>query len=143
MVELAARGRIVIGVIGDDIHVVANRILAIGLAEAGFQPFNLGTHNRAEDFVDAALEVEADAVLVSSLNGEGEYWCEDFRRRFDEIGRTDILLYAGGNLVVGDRPDKEVVSLFSDYGFDRVFYRNAKFDEVLQLLKVDLDGRAD
>ena len=36
-------GRIVFGVIGDDIHVVANRILEIGLVDAGFQSFNLGT----------------------------------------------------------------------------------------------------
>ena len=126
--------------IGDDIHVVANRILAISLAEAGFSAFNLGTHNTAEDFVAAVLETEAHAVLVSSLNGEGEYWCANLRRRFADVGRGDTLLYAGGNLVVADRPEKEVIALFKSYGFDRVFYRTADFSEVLRLLAEDLQA---
>ena len=138
---ITAASRIVFGVIGDDIHVVANRILAISLAEAGFRAFNLGTHNTAEDFVAAALETEADAVLVSSVNGEGEYWCADFRQRFVDVGREDILLYVGGNLVVGDRRQDEVVTLFKYFGFDRVFYRNADFGEVLRLLAEDLRRR--
>lgn len=138
--ENGPQKRVVLGVIGDDIHVVANRILSIALSEAGFQPYNLGTHNTPEDFVAAALEVEAHAVLVASINGEGEYWCTNFRQRFEEVGRGDILLYAGGNLVVGDRPEDQVVSLFKSYGFDRVFYHNADFNEVLKLLAEDLQG---
>ena len=130
--------RIVLGVIGDDIHVVANRILTIALSKAGFQPYNLGTRNFPEDFVAAALEVEAHAVLVSSINGEGEHWCANFRKYFEDVGLEDILLYVGGNLVVGDRPEKEVVSLFKSYGFDRVFYHSADFNYALKLLKEDL-----
>ena len=134
-------GRVVFGVIGDDIHVVANRILEIGLVDAGFQPFNLGTHNTAEDFVSATLEVEADAVLVSSLNGEGEHLCNDFRDRFESVDRKDIVLYIGGNLVVGDRSDNEVVDLFESWGFDRVFYRTRGFAEMFEMLKSDIGER--
>ena len=32
----------------------------------------------------AFLEVNASAVFVSSLNGEGEHWCSDIRARFDK-----------------------------------------------------------
>lgn len=133
-----SKKRIVLGVIGDDIHVVANRILTIALSKTGFQPYNLGTHNFPEDFVAAALEVEAHAVLVSSINGEGEHWCTNFRKYFEDVGLENILLYAGGNLVIGDRPEKEVVSLFKSYGFNRVFYHNADFNNVLRLLAEDL-----
>lgn len=139
---MARVGRIVFGVIGDDIHVVANRILEIGLVDAGFTVFNLGTHNTAVDFVAAALETEADAVLVSSINGEGEYWCTDFRKRFEEIGRSDIILYVGGNLVVGDRGEDEVVALFESFGFDRVFYRSSGFSQMLVNLAEDVEQRA-
>ncbi|MCI0441331.1 MAG: methylaspartate mutase subunit S [Chloroflexi bacterium] len=135
-------GRVVFGVIGDDIHVVANRIFAIGLADAGFCAFNLGTYNTVDDFVEAAVEVEADAVLVSSLNGEGEHWCENFRQRFEAQGMGDIVLYIGGNLVVGDRDEAEVVPLFESWGFDRVFYRHADFNEVFRLLREDIQSRA-
>jgi len=138
--HMGHKKRIVLGVIGNDIHVVANRILAIGLDDAGFQPINLGVRSTAEDFVAAALEVEAHAVLVSSLNGEGEGWCADFRRRFEEVGMGDILLYVGGNMVVGDREEGAVETLFKAYGFDRVFYRNADFQEVLASLAMDLEN---
>lgn len=143
MSNQSEKKRIVLGVIGDDIHVVANRILSIALSEAGFQPYNLGTHNVPEDFVAAALEAEAHAVLVSSINGEGEHRCTNFRKHFEKVGLGDILLYAGGNLVVGDREEGQVVSLFKSYGFDRVFYHNANFNDVLRLLAEDLqDGNS-
>ena len=131
--------RIVFGVIGNDIHVVANRILALSLKDAGFRAFNLGTHNKVEDFVAAAIEVEAHAVLVSSLNGEGEHWCVNFRRWFEDAGVPDMPLYIGVNLVVGDRDEEEVVARFVEYGFDRVFYRSADFNEVLNLLSDDVE----
>src|SRR5947209_13054165 len=116
-------GRVVIGVIGDDIHVVGNRIMQLALEESGFQVFNLRTRNRPEHFCEAALETNAHAVFVSSLNGEGEYWCDGFRSRFDQVGLPNVLLYVGGNVVVGERPKSEVDSLFRGYGFDRVYHQ--------------------
>ena len=130
--------RVVFGVVGNDTHVVANRILELGLREYGYRTCNLGTGNTVEDFADAALETSAHAVLVSSLNGEGEHWCKDFRRPFADHGKGDILLYIGGNLVVGDRNHAVVVEQFLGYGFDRVFYRPAGFGEALGLLAADL-----
>ncbi len=115
--------RLVIGVIGDDIHIVGNRIMQLALEESGCRVFNLRTRNRPEHFVQAALEVNAHAVFVSSLNGEGEHWCADFRRPFEALGLGHVLLYVGGNVVVGSRPEPEVVSLFKSYGFDRVYHQ--------------------
>lgn len=128
----------VLGVIGHDIHVVANRILGIGLAENGFRPHNIGTTNSIDDFVDAAWETGAHWVLVSSINGEGEEACVDFGARFAEAGLPDVLLYAGGNLVVGDRPSDEVERLFLGYGFHRVFHRPASFQPLFAALKEDM-----
>ncbi len=134
-----SRGRVVIGVIGDDIHVVGNRIMQLALEESGFQVFNLRTRNRPEHFREAALEVKADAVFVSSLNGEGEYWCKDIRQQFAEVGLGDILLYVGGNIVVGKRPMEEVVRLFKSYGFNRVYHQQPDISVAIADLKEDLD----
>ncbi len=130
--------RVVIGVIGDDIHVVGNRIMQLALEESGFQVFNLRTRNRPEHFCQAALEVNAHAVFVSSLNGEGEYWCSDFRSRFNAIGLGEALLYVGGNIVVGDRPQAEVVRLFKQYGFDRVYHQQPDISIAINDLLKDL-----
>lgn len=129
--------------VGHDIHVVANRIIALGLAENGFRPYNLGTSNDIDDFADAALETGARAVLVSSINGEGEGACAGIGDRFDRAGMSDVVLYAGGNLVVGDRPSAQVEQLFLGFGFHRVFHRPPSLAPMFAALREDLgDGAA-
>lgn len=131
-------GRVVIGVIGDDIHVVGNRIMQLALEESGFTVYNLRTRNRPEHFRDAALETNAHAVFVSSLNGEGEYWCADFRTRFVEAGLQRILLYVGGNVVVGKRAQHDVERLFRQYGFDRVYHQQPDIGLAIADLREDM-----
>lgn len=134
----ASGARIVIGVVGDDIHVVGNRIMQLALEESGFTVFNLRTRNRPEHFCQAALEVNAHAVFVSSLNGEGEYWCADFRRHFTAVGLASILLYVGGNIVVGKRHHDDVSRLFQQYGFDRVYHQQPDISIAIADLQEDL-----
>ena len=134
----ARGGRVVIGVIGDDIHIVGNRIMQLALEESGFRVFNLRTRNRPEHFCQAALEVNAHAVFVSSLNGEGEYWCSDFRAQFANAGLERVLLYVGGNVVVGSRSKDDVRALFQGYGFDRVYHQEPDFGVAIADLANDL-----
>ena len=134
------KGRVVIGVIGDDIHVVGNRIMQLALEESGFNVFNIRTRNRPHHFCEAALEVNADAVFVSSLNGEGEYWCADFRQPYDNCGLPGILLYVGGNLVVGNRAQSNIVALFRGYGFDRVYHHSRDIGQAIMDLGEDLSN---
>jgi len=136
--NVLAKYRIVLGVIGDDIHVVGNRIIQLALEESGFHVFNLRTRNRPEHFCQAALEVNAHAVMVSSLNGEGEYWCSDFRQQFTNIGMGHTLLYVGGNIVVGNRRQEDVVKLFKQYGFDRVYHQKPDISATIADLCKDL-----
>ena len=142
MIARAAQPRVVIGVIGDDIHIVGNRIMQLALEESGCQVFNLRTRNRPENFCEAALEVNADAIFVSSLNGEGEYWCADFRTRLQTKGLGHVLLYVGGNVVVGNRPEAEVVALFKSYGFDRVYHQRPDIAAAIVDLFKDFENGA-
>ena len=130
--------RIVLGVVGNDIHVVALRVLELGLAGRGMRPFNIGVGCMPDDFVAAAIETNAQAVMISSLNGEAEHWCRDIRERFAAAGIPDIILYLGGNPIVGDRDPQTVETLFKGFGFDRVFYRTESFNPVFDLLETDL-----
>lgn len=132
---------IIIGVIGNDIHVIANRILHICLVEAGMQVINLGVNNMPQDFADAALEVGADAVLIGSLNGEALHWCREIRPLFTVRGIHDTLVYIGGNLVTGSLAEQEVMSMFSGLGIDRVYHGTVDFDSMIATLRKDIDGR--
>jgi methylaspartate mutase sigma subunit len=130
--------RLIIGVIGHDIHVVANRIIAIALRESGFNVCNLGVDNTAENFLDAAFEYEAAAVVVSSLNGEAEHWCRGFGSLFERSGKRGVLRYLGGNLVVGDQDRLSVEEKFLKFGFHRVFHRPDSLAPLFDSLKEDL-----
>jgi methylaspartate mutase sigma subunit len=136
------KARIVIGVIGDDIHIVGNRIMQLALEESGFQVFNLRTRNRPPQFCQAALETNAHAVFVSSLNGEGEHWCSGFRKQFEDVGLGKILLYVGGNVVVGNRSAADVEELFKQYGFDRVYHQKPDIGVAIRHLQEDLKNGA-
>lgn len=113
--------KLVIGVIGADVHAVGISILQHAFEEAGFEVVNLGVMVSQEEYIAAAIETNADAILVSSLYGHGELDCRGLRDKCDESGLKDILIYIGGNIVVGKQPFDEVEKRFKAMGFDRVF----------------------
>lgn len=112
---------IVTGVIGADVHAVGNKILAYALEEAGFKVINLGVMVSQEEFIEATIETNAVAILVSSLYGHGEIDCNGLRDKCNEAGLKDIPLLAGGNLVVGKQDFAEVEERFMQMGFTRVY----------------------
>jgi len=133
---------LVTGVIGADTHIVGNRILTMALEDAGYHVVSLGALTPAEEFIAAAIETSADAILVSSLYGQGELDCRGFRDSCVEAGIGDILIYVGGNLVVGKQPWEEVEQRFLAMGFDRAFPPGTRTDDVLASLESDFAKRA-
>ncbi len=132
------RRTIITGVIGADAHNVGIRILSCALEQAGFRVISLGALTPAEDFIRAAIETDADAILVSSLYGQGHLDCRGFRDRCLEAGIGDILLYVGGNLVVGKQDWPPVRQLFLDMGFNRAYPPGTRPSEAIADLKGDL-----
>ncbi len=131
------RRTLVTGVIGSDTHIVGNRILSMALEKAGYRVVALGALTPADEFIEAAVETAADAILVSSLYGQGELDCRDFRNLCVEAGLENILLYVGGNLVVGKQPWSDVERRYRDMGFDRAFPPGTRTDEVIAALEGD------
>ena len=134
--------RIVIGVIGADCHSVGNKILALAYGEAGFHVTNLGVMVSQEEFISAAIETAASAILVSSLYGHALIDCAGLRQKCVEKGIGGILLYLGGNLVVGKMAFEEVEARFKAMGFDRVFPAHVDLGEAAALLREDLRERS-
>ena len=101
---------LVTGVIGADVHAVGNKILAMSLEQAGFTVVNLGVMVSQEEY-----------IVVSSLYGHGEIDCQGLREKCDEAGLKNIVLLAGGNLVVGKQDFAEVEKRFLSMGFTRAY----------------------
>ena len=130
--------KLILGVIGADVHAVGNQILYNAFTEAGFDVVNLGVMVSQEEFIEAAIEANADAIIVSSLYGQGELDCRGFREKCDEAGLKGILLYVGGNIVVGKHPFPEVEKRFLAMGFDRVFAPGTDPEVDIAALRQDL-----
>jgi len=129
---------IVIGVIGADVHAVGNKIIEYVLKNNGYNVVNVGVLSSQEDFINAAVETNADMILVSSLYGQGEIDCRGLREKCVEAGIGDILLYVGGNIVVGKQDFNEVEKRFKAMGFNRVFAPGTPIETDLPFIKEDL-----
>ena len=130
--------KVVTGVVGNDVHVVANRLIDISLQERGFEVFNLGVNTYLEEFIDAVIETDADVLLVSSLNGEAEGWCRDLSILKDKYDFSDVVFMIGGNLGVGEMNAEELGPKYRNYGFDLVFHQvdlNEGLDQLENYLK--------
>ncbi len=133
---------LVTGVIGADTHIVGNRILSMALEKAGYRVVTLGALTPAADFVKAAIETAAQGIMVSSLYGQGELDCRGFRDLCTEAGLDGILLYVGGNLVVGKRSWEETEATYRAMGFDRAFPPTTRTPDVIRILNLDFAARA-
>ena len=130
--------KLILGVIGADVHAVGNNILYHAFTEAGFDVTNLGVMVSQEEYIAAAIETDADAIIVSSLYGHGELDCRGMRDKCDESGLEGILLYVGGNIVVGKQPFEDVEKRFKAMGFDRVFGPGTAPETAIEALREDL-----
>jgi len=126
--------KVVTGVVGNDVHVVANRLIEISLRERGFTVYNLGVNTYLEEFLDAMVETHADVLLISSLNGEAEGWCRDLQMLKRSYDFDNEIFVIGGNLGVGEMDTAELVPRFRGYGFDLVFHQ-VDLDEGLDQLE--------
>ena len=129
---------IVTGVIGADCHIVGHRLLSFALEAAGFKVVSLGALTPADDFIKAALETDADAILVSSMYGHAQLDCQGFPQRCAEAGLDRVRLYVGGYLTVGQQRLSEAEAIFRGMGFHQVFGPHVSALEIVEMVKSDL-----
>jgi len=131
--------KVVTGVVGNDIHVVANRLIELSLQARGYEVFNLGVNTYLEEFFDAVVETGADVLLISSLNGEAEGWSREvklLKAKYKNL--DDVIMMIGGNLVVGTGNAEDIVPKYKNYGFDIVCHQvdlNTGLDMLEDLIK--------
>ncbi len=135
------KATLVIGVIGADCHAVGNKVLDRVFTAHDFRVINLGVMVSQDEYIDAAIETGANAIVVSSIYGHGDIDCLGLRERCIERGIGEVLLYVGGNLVVGKHDFTEIESTFKAMGFDRVFSPSHDLEEVCQLIATDINNK--
>jgi methylaspartate mutase sigma subunit len=99
---------VVIGTIGADAHMIGGWVLQKAFQDAGFTVAFLGAVVPQEEFINAAIEIDADAILVSSMYGMGLLDCEGLRDKCIEAGLDHILLYVGGTVAAPLELEKNI-----------------------------------
>lgn len=135
------KGTVVTGVVGHDVHIIGIRIIERALRDSGFRVVPLGTQVNPDEFIAAAIEADADAIFVSSLDGHAKLWLPGLRGRCTEAGLTRILLYLGGMLIIGEEKWEDTLEIFKTMGFDRVYPQRVSISQIILDLKSDLDKR--
>lgn len=136
-----SKGTVITGVIGEDVHITGIRILEHALEGTGFKVFSLGIHTSQEEFVNAALETNADAILVSSLAGHAGAMASGLKEKCIEAGLENVRLYIGGILAVDEPKWEDTQKKFKELGFDRVYPPSTLPGKVIVDLEADLAGK--
>ena len=129
---------VITGVIGSDGHSIGSWLVAHTLAEAGVKVIRLGSMVQQADFIKAAVETNADAILVTSVYGQGYMDCQGLRQKCDEAGLKNIMIYVGGQLVVGSEDWAVVEKKFKALGINRVYPPRTLPSVAIDHLKQDL-----
>jgi len=135
--------KVLTGVVGNDIHVVANRLIDLSLRARGYEVFNLGVNTYLEEFFDAAVETGAEIVLISSLNGEAEGWGREvkaLKAKYKTL--DDVIMMIGGNLVVGSGNAENIEPRYKNYGFDLVCHQ-VDLNTGIDMLEAYIEKRAE
>ena len=132
---------VVIGTIGSDAHMIGGWVISEAFKAAGYKVSYLGAVVPQEEFINAAIESDADAILCSSMYGMGQIDCEGMREKCIEAGIGDIILYVGGNPVADVdliQNWSAVEKIFADMGFNRCLPNTTSAEETVALLNKDL-----
>jgi methylaspartate mutase sigma subunit len=140
--EAGSQRTLVTGVIGYDVHLIGIRLVERALRGAGYSVVSLGVQVSPEEFIAAAMETNAGAILISSLDGHARLWVQGFREKCRESGLADILLYLGGMLTIGESKWEDTEKMFKDMGINRVYPQSVRTPQIVADLKSDLAIRA-
>ena len=133
-----AQPTVVTGSVGVDAHVIGTKMISKVLRDNGFKVAALSAQNEPEEFIKAARETAAAAIMITSLYGMAEQDLQGFREKCVEAGLGDIILMIGGNLGVGKHDFKDDEVKFKALGFDRVYPPDASIEGSILDLCSDL-----
>ena len=95
--ELAAKGKVVIGTVRQDLHDIGKNLVAMMMEGAGFTITDLGVDVSPEKFAEKAKEVGADIVAMSALLSTTMPAMSETIKALQEAGiRDKVKVMVGG-----------------------------------------------
>jgi methylmalonyl-CoA mutase C-terminal domain/subunit len=125
--------RILIAKPGLDGHDRGAKVVARGLAEAGYEVVYTGLHQTPEQIAEAALQEDVEAVGLSILSGAHMTLFPRVMELLRERGGENILLFGGG--IIPEEDTEELKRL----GVAGIFTPGTSISDIVMFLQEKLD----
>jgi len=126
------RARILIAKPGLDGHDRGAKVVARGLAEAGYEVIYAGLHQTPEQIAESAVQEDVDAVGLSILSGAHMTLFPRVLQLLKERGGEGIMVFGGGII-----PEEDIRELVRQ-GVAGVFTPGTPIIEILSFLEEKL-----
>ena len=121
--------KVITGKIGLDDHYRGILSVNKALTDAGMEVVYLGTGQRIDSMVEAALQEDADVVGLSFLCGGHLQIMQRFVNRMTERGLHSVLVVIGGVI-----PDQDIPKL-RDIGVSEVFLPGTPLGDIVNFIR--------
>jgi methylmalonyl-CoA mutase, C-terminal domain len=108
--------RVIVAKPGLDGHDRGAKVIARALRDAGMEVIYTGIRQTPSMIVEAAVQEDADAILLSILSGAHMAIFPKIMDLLREQGATDVLVMAGGILPDEDIPAIEALGIQGNFG---------------------------
>ncbi len=123
--------RILVAKPGLDGHDRGAKVVARGLADAGYEVIYTGLHQTPEQIAETALQEDVDAVGLSILSGAHMTLFPSVMELLMEKGGEDIIIFGGGII-----PEEEIVAL-KNLGVKEIFGPGTNTSEIISFLETE------
>lgn len=124
---------IVLATVSSDSHMWNLVYLDLYLGELGYEVTNLGACTPADEVLDAVLRTDADALVISSVNGHGSHEGARLVQHVRAGGWSGTAVIGGKLTTSGILTDSERDALLAS-GFDAVLEGN-DLESLLKLMQ--------
>lgn len=121
--------RVLVAKPGLDGHDRGAKVIARALRDAGMEVIYTGIRQTPEMIVEAAIQEDVDAILMSILSGAHMALFPKVMELLKENGVDDILVAAGGIL-----PDEDLPAI-KEMGIRGCFGPGTSLDEIIQFVR--------
>jgi 5-methyltetrahydrofolate--homocysteine methyltransferase len=130
------KGRVVLGTVKGDVHDIGKNLVDIILTNNGYEVANLGIKVPLTEFVDKAVEWEADAVGMSGLLVKSTLIMRENLEELNTRGLDHIPVLLGGAALTRNYVERDLREVYKG----RLFYGKDAF-EGLRTMETLMEGK--
>jgi methylmalonyl-CoA mutase C-terminal domain/subunit len=121
--------RVLLAKPGLDGHDRGVKVIASALRDAGMEVIYTGLRQTPSMIVEAAIQEDVDCVGISILSGAHMTLFPAIKKKLEEKGASDIILFGGGII-----PDDDIKALEAQ-GIDKLFGPGTPTEEIIEFVK--------